>query len=280
LVRTRNQAAAKMTPAILLIGIDYMLKTTVPTGKDLLAHLKVPSGLGELNVDIILRDAYHFSDIARGCTEAYLFADGGCAAFLSEVLYIHAKQWDTAVGLMQTAIPESVKQLLVSSPAFCHELPKDVTVLLAIKLLKTTTENHSCEGLKMIKALLFAEMGFHGQPWRGLPCVSNTKLTFNLAQRNNTWMPPTTRKIEVAVASSGGGVALRTFQLALVNHAQAMRLGAACEHLKTKLIDQLKPTAHLARKLLKTAPALGPADNDNPKSAPLTYCLNPLTLST
>eukprot|EP00900_Chrysochromulina_parva_P018479 jgi/Chrpa1/26632/Chrysochromulina_OHIO_Genome00025744-RA len=49
LTRTRNQAAASMTPKLLLEGIDYILSNPLSTGDALLAHLQKPKGIGPLN---------------------------------------------------------------------------------------------------------------------------------------------------------------------------------------------------------------------------------------
>jgi hypothetical protein len=240
LTRTRNQSAASMLPHKVLKAVDYLLATPVPTGNALLAHLKAPSGIGELNADLILRDAYHFCDTALGCTDAYIFADGGCAAFHSEVLFIHPDQWAAAVGLAQTAIPTSVGRLLEQFPAFRQALPTDAIAMLTLKLLKTTTENHDCEGLKMIKALLVAEMGFKGKPWLGICKISNTKLTFDLMKHNRIWKPPTDRANQVAVPSADGEVALQSFHLYLNDEAHAKKLQVACQPLKQSLKARLQ----------------------------------------
>ena len=42
-----------MTPTILLMGIDYILNNRLPTGDGLLAHLKMPKGIGALNASML-----------------------------------------------------------------------------------------------------------------------------------------------------------------------------------------------------------------------------------
>ena len=159
--------------------------------------LKGVKGVGPLNADVILRDAYHFCDAARGCTDAYLFDKGGCASFLKKVLRIPKEKWEAAVSLLQTEIPKRVRHALLTLPDV--KLPPDAVALLSMPLLKTAAENHTCEGLKMMRALLF-EKGV--KQWRGLEKISNTK-SFNLEAQNAVWKPPTDRPIQVAVPAGG-----------------------------------------------------------------------------
>ena len=236
LTRTRNQAAAAMSPTTMLQGMRFALNNDVPQGDALLAHLKSPTRIGDLNVDVILRDIYHFCDSARSCTDAYVFADGGCAAFHSEVLDVHPDQWEDAVALAQTEIPASVQRLQNTFPAFFAQLPPDAVRMLGLKLLKTTAENHCCEGLKMIKALLFAEMA--NTPWRGLQ-PKKPKLPFSLSERNKVWKPPTDRPVEVAV-DGDGSVMLANFTLSLKDQQHASRLRGECDALKAELLQLLK----------------------------------------
>ena len=120
--------------------------------------------------DVILRDAYHFSEIARGCSKVEVFDGGGCAAFLSEVLSINPKQWEVALTMLQTWIPSCTEMMLTQFSVLAKELPEDATKLLRQKLTKATTENFTCEGLKMMKVLLHeAQLG----RWRGLTLGSS-----------------------------------------------------------------------------------------------------------
>ena len=192
--------------------------------------------------DVILRDAYHFSEIARGCSKVEVFDGGGCAAFLSEVLFINPTQWDAAITLLQTVIPSCTELMLGRFSDFTKELPGDATKLLRQKLTKATTENFTCEGLKVMKVLLHeAQL----DRWRGLTLGSRaSKLAFNLKERNAIWQPPNDRHVQVAVMSaSADAVDLQTFNLILTDEAHAVRLKDACESILVDLKEQLKSLA-------------------------------------
>jgi hypothetical protein len=192
--------------------------------------------------DVILRDAYHFSEIARGCSKVEVFDGGGCAAFLSEVLFINPKQWDAAITLLQSVIPSCTELMLEQFSDFNKELPEDAIKLLRQKLTKATTENFTCEGLKVMKVLLHEAQY---DRWRGLTIGSRaSKLAFNLKERNAIWQPPNDRHVQVAVMSaSADAVDLQTFNLILTDEAHAVRLKDACESILVDLKEQLKSLA-------------------------------------
>jgi hypothetical protein len=48
-----------MTPTMLLMGIDYILNNRLPTGDGLLAHLKMPKGIGALNASMLSKYRTH-----------------------------------------------------------------------------------------------------------------------------------------------------------------------------------------------------------------------------
>ena len=187
--------------------------------------------------DVILRDAYHFSEIARGCSKVEVFDGGGCAAFLSEVLSINPKQWEVALTMLQTWIPSCTEMMLTQFSVLAKELPEDATKLLRQKLTKATTENFTCEGLKMMKVLLHeAQLG----RWRGLTLGSRaSKLAFNLKERNAIWKPPNNRNVQVAVMSASDAVDLQTFKLILTDKAHAIRLLEACKSILVNLKKHL-----------------------------------------
>ena len=195
-------------------------------GKQLHDWVAEAPGLGEVFANVLIRELQLYVPDAR--RDIPFGVGPGSAAFLMRFGVPRAKMVDV-IRAMQRKIPQKTAALLEAHPV--DGLPAAARrVLCDHPLAYRVVENHCCEGLKLIRALLVGLT-----TWRGKP-LKPPKNTFDFYKRA---APPATVRVGV-LDVPGGAVTIESLDFAItaeVARSIAMRARKAQQALVAALDD-------------------------------------------